>query len=398
MQGLPVTVRIPKPLFRHSSFVIRILCLGFCLSGIGSLAVATPRHPLYSFRDMLGPLSQRLLTLLQLTRMALVFTAISNGACEVLLRARFSPDQGRDWFPDNPETLLRSLAAMAAVSIGLYGFGMSLNDIIDRRRDSRIAAHRPLPSGRIRPVTAHAICVCLALLAGWDGAAYAHWNRETGSLSLTMLIITGALIVFYDVAGKYLVALGLVSLGLIRFLQASIAAPVLPVIWHPLLLLDHVTILSTVAYHWEQKRPPLTQKHWWTVMTGLGAINLAVIGIFGDYHWRHGDQTIRSLLSDLQVKWELLPVALTIPVFVLLAYYVRKKYPVGTDAGQKLMLYGLLWLIVYDAAFVGGYVNWAAAGILFCLLPIAWWSVQLMRWWSKVYSLSQRPVFQRART
>ena len=343
---------------------------------------------------MLGPLSQRILTLLQLTRMALVFTAISNGACEVLLR--LVHDGGRDLYLDNLD--VRALAAMSAVSIGLYGFGMSLNDIIARRRDSRIAAHRPLPSGRIRLSTAHAICTCLALLAGWGGAAYAHWTHENGSLSLALVIITGLLIVFYDFAGKYLVALGLISLGLIRFLQASIAAPVLPVIWHPLLLLNHVTILSAVAYHWEQKRPPLTRKHWWTVCAGLAFLNLIVIGIFGDFYWRHGDQTIRDLLAALQVNLSLVPVILTIPVFIALAYRVRRLNPVGTDAGQKLMLYGLLWLIVYDSAFVAGYVSLTAAAVLFCLLPIAWWSVQLMRWWSKVYSLSQRPEFQRART
>jgi hypothetical protein len=36
------------------------------------------------------------------------------------------------------------------------------------------------------------------------------------------------LIVFYDLAGKYLVALGLLSLGLIRFFHAVIPAPQLP--------------------------------------------------------------------------------------------------------------------------------------------------------------------------
>ena len=340
---------------------------------------------------MLGPLSQRILTLLQLTRMALVFTAISNGACEVLLRAAGPP--GVNHYLDNLD--LRALAAMSAVSIGLYGFGMSLNDIIDRRRDTRIAAHRPLPSGRIRLVTAHAICACLALLAGWGGAAYAHWSPPTGSISLGLVIITILLIVFYDLAGKYLVALGLISLGSIRFLQASIAAPTLPVVWHPLLLLDHVTILSTVAYHWEQKRPTLTKKHWWTVMGGLALLNLGVIAVFG---WRLGDRTLAGLLSALNVNRDLIPVAITIPAFIALAWRVRRTNPAPGDAGQKLMLYGLLWLIVYDAAFVAGYVSWAAAAVLFCLLPIAWWSVQFMRWWSKVYSLAQRPVFQRART
>ena len=338
---------------------------------------------------MLGPLSQRILTLLQLTRMALVFTAISDGACEVLLRAANIP-QGRGQYLENLD--LKLLAAMAAISIGLYGFGMSLNDIIDRRRDSRIAAHRPLPSGRIRLVTAHAICACLALLAGWGGAAYEHW---TGSpISFALVVITGIFITFYDFAGKYLVALGLISLGMIRFLQAWIAAPLLPVIWHPLLLLNHVTILSTVAYHWEQKRPPLTPKHWGTVIGGLLGLDIAIIGAFG---WRRGDQSLRGLLPALNVNLSLLPVVLTIPVFIALAYWVRRKSEIATDAGQKLVLYGLLWLIVYDAAFVAGYVSWTAAAVLLCLLPIAWWSVQFMRWWSKVLSLSQRPVFQRAR-
>jgi hypothetical protein len=341
---------------------------------------------------MLGPLSQRILTLLQLTRMALVFTAISNGACEVLLRAALA--SGNRPYVENLD--LKALAAMSAISIGLYGFGMSLNDIIDRRRDSRIAAHRPLPSGRIKLVTAHAICVCLALLAGWGGAAYAHWTHDTtGSISFGLVIITGMMITFYDVAGKYLVALGLISLGLIRFLQAAIAAPMLPVIWHPLLLLDHVTILSAVAYNWEQKRPPLTRKHWGSVIGGLAGLNLGVIALFG---WRLGDKTLGGLLRELNVNGSLLPVAITIPLFIAIAWLVRRKNPTGSDAGQKIMLYGLLWLIVYDAAFVAGYVGWMAAGILFCLLPIAWWSVQLMRWWSKVYSLSQRPTFQRARS
>jgi hypothetical protein len=62
------------------------------------------------------------------------------------------------------------------------------------------------------------------------------------------------------------------------------------------------------------------------------------------------------------------------------------------------MLYGLLWLIVYDAAFVAGYVSWILGAIMLALLPIAWWSVVFMRWWSKVISVAQRPAFQRART
>ncbi len=342
---------------------------------------------------MFGPLSHRLLTILQLTRMALVFTAISNAAAEVLLRAA-NHGAGPD---DLLEALSpRALAAMTAASVGLYGFGMTLNDIIDRRRDSRVAAHRPLPSGRIRLATAHVICAGLGLLAAWGGWAYAHWSTPpTGRLSLLLLGLTVGLILFYDYAGKYLVGLGLLSLGLIRFMQASIAAPELPVVWHPLLLLNHVTILSAVCYHWEQKRPPLTPKHWATALGGLLAVDLGLIRVLG---WRWGDDTLRGLPKALHLNTSILPALAAVVAFVFVALVVRRRTANGREAGQKLMLYGLLWLIVYDAAFVGGYASWPAAAGLVCLLPIAFGSVQLMRWWGRVLSLSQRPVYQRART
>src|SRR6187549_1986981 len=101
---------------------------------------------------MLTAWSRRLLTLLQLTRMALVFTAIADAQAALLLAAGARPRAGE---PSDPLALLarhlrpEQMLAIAAVSIGLYGFGMSLNDIIDRRRDRQIAAFRPLPSGRV---------------------------------------------------------------------------------------------------------------------------------------------------------------------------------------------------------------------------------------------------------
>ena len=66
------------------------------------------------------------------------------------------------------------------------------------------------------------------------------------------------------------------------------------------------------------------------------------------------------------------------------------------EAGQTLMLYGLLWLIVYDACFVAVYVNYLAALFMLLLLPVAYFSVQLMRWWSKLVVASHRPEYKRA--
>lgn len=325
---------------------------------------------------MLKGLSRRLLTLLQLTRMALVFTAIADSYCTALLRMKV--------FGDHDVLQPSRMVAIAAMSVGLYGFGMSLNDIADRRRDSQMASHRPLPSGRVGLFTAHIISVLLAL--GALGAA-AYYSQVTHDWwSFFFVVWTGLLISFYDLAGKFLVAPGLLALGSIRFLHCLVPAPRMPVLWHPLLLLNHVTILSAVAYRWEEKRPTLTRIHYWTVGAGLALIDgLCIYVVYS----RHRPQGL-SLVPGLMV-----PAAAAI-VFAFIARYVRRRSPTSREAGQTVMLYGLLWLIVYDASFVLVYNGWLAAVLLLLLFPAAYFSVQLMRWWSKILTLSQRPTFKRA--
>ena len=315
--------------------------------------------------------------MLQLTRMALVFTAIADGYCTALLR--------REVFQDEDVLDPRRMVAIAAISVGLYGFGMSLNDITDRRRDLQIAAHRPIPSGRVGLLTAHIISVLLVASALAAGVIYSHLTGDWQSFGL--VLFTGLLISFYDLAGKYLVGLGLFTLGLIRFTHALVPAPRMPVLWQPLLLLNHVAILSTVAYRWEEKRPPLTKVHYWTVGALLAAVDAAVIAVV--YSRRRG--------AGLELRAGLLIPLAAVIAFIALCVYIRRRSASSREAGQTLMLYGLLWLIVYDACFVFAYVGWLAAALLLLLFPAAYFSVQLMRWWSKLMTLSQRPTFKRAR-
>src|SRR5437763_13660044 len=144
---------------------------------------------------VLTSLSQRVLPVLQLTRMALVFTAIADSMCGLLLRAA----QRRTLFHTRliEQIDKYQLVAVVIISVGLYGYGMSLNDIIDRRRDSQIAAHRPLPSGRIGVVTAHVICFLLALSALLGGIFFVYSNTINGWASLILVVSTGLLITFY---------------------------------------------------------------------------------------------------------------------------------------------------------------------------------------------------------
>jgi 4-hydroxybenzoate polyprenyltransferase len=339
---------------------------------------------------MAGVITRRLFPILQLTRMALVFTAISNSLCTLLILTRkHHPAGGNvlrqlDW---------REAVAVVIISTGLYGFGMSLNDIIDRRRDSQLAAHRPLPSGRIGVATAHLICGMLIALALVAGMAYSQWSGQ-GWISLVLVVWTAALIIFYDLAAKYLVALGLLSLGLIRFFHAVIPGPGLPLLWHPLLLLNHVTILSLVAYRWEDKRPRLTPIHWATVIGGLVTLDAMLIGLLW---WRRGQLPLEEPRGLWITPALAAPVA-AIGVFVILGWIIRYRSTSPREAGQRLMLYGLLWLIVYDFAFAAGYAGLPAALVLLVFLPLAYASVQVMRWWGGMIALSQRPQFKRAET
>jgi 4-hydroxybenzoate polyprenyltransferase len=334
---------------------------------------------------MLGSISHRLLPVLQLTRMALVFTAIADSACGLLLRAaRLRHEHaGSLW-----EYLdLDHLIATAIISIGLYGFGMSLNDIIDRRRDTQISPNRPLPSGRIGLFTAHLICGLLAASALLGGLYFVWTGVLHGWVTFALIIWTGLLITFYDVAGKYLVWPGLITLGLIRFFHAIIPAPSIPVLWHPLLLFNHVAVLSTIAYRWEEKRPPLTDAQRWAALGVIALVDLLAIGIT---RW------LRP--ASLWIEPGLMVPASAALLFATVALVIRGRLTNRRAAGQTLMLYGLLWLIVYDASFVGAYVGWIEGLLILTLLPLAYLSVQLMRWWSKLVLASQRPDYKRAGT
>jgi hypothetical protein len=214
-------------------------------------------------------------------------------------------------------------------------------------------------------------------------------------VSVLLLLWTASLITMYDYVGKYLVWLGLVTLGAIRFFHALIPAPEIPVVWHPLLLLNHVAILSAVCYRLEDKRPRLRRSHWWSF---FGALLLSdVLCLIAVWWWFMYDWDLRNVIPALRIRLDLLIPLAAVAGFIILALVLRWRHSDPRRAGQSIMLYGLLWLIVYDASFVAAYVSWADAGLLLLLLPAAYISVQLMRWWSKVISLSQKPTFQRAR-
>jgi 4-hydroxybenzoate polyprenyltransferase len=322
--------------------------------------------------------------------MALVFTALADSGCALMI---WAARQARD----NGQTLWQQLnftqcVSLAMVSVGLYGFGMSLNDIIDRRRDSQLSPTRPLPSGRIGLAAAHVVCTLLILMALFGAEIYSDVTPKS-QLSLILAVFTAALITFYDFAAKYLVVPGLLSLGLIRFFHATVAAPSLPMIWQPLLLLNHVTILSMVCYHLEKKRPALRPVHRRSIYLGLLGIDLFAIALI--WWRRHGRDPSMPVSQILSLQPQLLMPFGAAVVFVGIGFWIRRQAANRREAGRTLMLAGLLWLIVYDATFAAGFASPAAGACILLLLPAAYFSVMAMRAWSRVMLLSQRPEFKR---
>jgi hypothetical protein len=239
---------------------------------------------------------------------------------------------------------------------------------------------------------AHVICALLGII-GLAGAAAMVALHPNQWLTLVIAAWTVLLIAFYDYAGKYLVGLGLLSLGLIRFFHAAIPAPTLQIPWHAIVLLVHVTLLSTLCYRLEGKRPRLTLGHLFTVIGGLILIIGTLLAML--IQRRAGVVPVRIALWIIP---ELAYVGAAIITFLAVAFTIRMQNHDPRAAGRSLMLYGLVWLIVYDAIFVYVYATtpWWSLAVL-ALLPVALLAVQIMRAWSKLMDLSAKPEYERAR-
>jgi 4-hydroxybenzoate polyprenyltransferase len=292
---------------------------------------------------------------MELMRLPLVITAISNTQAAYLLSL---------WSADRSFNGGASLSLLA-MSIGLYSFGMVMNDIVDNRRDLYLHPNRPLVSGRFSMQEAYLLAAAL-LIVGFGGGMCFAVGFGGGLMSLFFLVWTLLLIFFYNLMGKFVGAVGILTLGLTRFFHASIAQSHLPVVWHPLVLLDHVAILSAICYYLEGKRPRLSRVHWIASAAGLIGLNLFLAGSVVIVGWFKVDD-VADLPERIGLTSGLLWPAIAVGVFAALvgALLLSLRETQGLShrdllerqrtIGRKLMFFGLLWLIIYDIAFACGY-------------------------------------------
>jgi hypothetical protein len=148
----------------------------------------------------------------QLLRVANVFTAASNVIAGFLLVQR-------GWQPLGPMLLL------VIASMLLYEAGMVLNDVCDAKLDAVERSERPIPSGRVSKRNALRVGVAL-LIGGIVSAISVTWL--TGQFAPSLIAVTlAAIIVLYNVRAKS-TRLGLLTMGLCRFLNVCLGASISP--------------------------------------------------------------------------------------------------------------------------------------------------------------------------
>lgn len=289
-------------------------------------------------------LASRLLPAFQLTRLSLVFGAVAD-AWFVILYTRGDPRYNH--VPAYTMPLVVDLAIAAILSIGLFAFAGTLNDLLDQRHDAAFSPDRPLPSGRIR--AGQAVVIAIGSLLAAIAAAIPF-----GNLALVFAVLAATGILFYDAVGKHLPAIGITIAGLVHV--AHMMVPNYDMIFTPpvWLVLTHVMVIAAVVHHLEGKRPRLSRLGiastiaawllWSTVILGLGVARGREAGFepFG-----------------IGVDTAIWPLA-AVGLFAIVAW--RKVRPVrGVMGSERLRRYGAMWHAIYAAAWFAGLGRWTEA-------------------------------------
>lgn len=291
-----------------------------------------------------------------------MFTAISNIWTMALLTRALPEPAGRTPV-EGDLPLWAVLLCTAVAAAGLYTFGMSLNDVMDARRDRTFAPDRPIPAGLISMAAAVGLAVGALLLA-------IAASVPLGPASTLMCVLCATMILFYDTLGKHFAGVGILTLGLVRTLNMLIACPAPGYDWPIWLTMTHVIALSAICHRMEGKRPQIEAWGGWTITAGWVFLSVAMMRWMGHHH----------TMSVPDHPWLAIGPALAVLLFVILGVAIVKRAPTARAAGGKLMKYGLLWLIVYDTAWLLSAELWRQAALVGSLLPLAMLSMSMMRY------------------
>ena len=318
-------------------------------------------------------LAFKLISAIRLTRLTMAFGAVSDVWFVILLTRATDP------YPEVIRvahiSLVFALVAGAVVAIGLFAYGAALNDVLDVRHDSAFRPDRPIPTGGIRLGQAIVVTIGALIITVVASAAM-------GLPALWIMLLVAGAILFYNAAGKYIPAVGCVTIGLIHAAHMLIPNVQLPFTLPVLLVMTHAMGIAAAVHILEDKRPRLTRSGilalgaGWIFWSGL----IIAYGAGRDGLWPQGTP-----------GWALLWPLAAVVAFIMIAIWKTGGVQ-GAAASEKLKRYGAMWQALYGAAWLValGYEMQAAA-----LTVLAIGGFTAMTLIKEVTGLSGRPIVYR---
>jgi 4-hydroxybenzoate polyprenyltransferase len=320
----------------------------------------------------------RLSPVLHLTRVTTAFAVIAN-TWFVILWTRANAVNGNEpggaagGVLEGP--LWPLLGGGALLGLGLYAFGMTINDILDVRRDRLLRPGRPLASGAMGMDAAISLVV-ITLIASVLGATV------FGVEAVLLTLLLHAAILAFNAAGKFIPGIGLVILGLIYGAHMVVPNLHLRFLWPVWLVMTHALVVRAVTHRMARRVPRLSKR----------AIVAAVVGwcfwsgVLLWFQWRRaGGHVWPEWVNPWAAVW---PAALAL-LFALVAWRKVLRYGPGARAAEKIERYGSLWLPLYACGWLLGTEHRDAGLLLLGLAAAGLVGMTLLR---ELYGLLEQPV------
>ncbi len=288
-----------------------------------------------------------------------VMTALVSGLWVMTLLGIYIEPETRRNVPLNGLGVAGALGLTALIAVGLGIFMMALNDALDARHDRAFEPNRPIPSGRVTQRSAFGLAMLGLLVA--LGATIPF-----GSLSMLMALIAAGAIVFYNVAGRFVPAVGIVTLGLIVGVTTLIPNPKLAFAWPILLMMSHTMAIATLRHWLAVKRPALSANNGWGIIVGWVFWSLVVLMMI-----RARGEGIEY--EGIQLIW--IGPAVAALLFGLILWLIlgpSTLHPRARRAtARRFTRLATLWLIVFNAGWLLSAGLWWQGLILLALLPVS---------------------------
>lgn len=325
----------------------------------------------------------RMITAIQLTRLTMGFGAVSDVWFVILLTQARSE---YNYMPVYGMNLAVALLAGATVAVGLFAFGASLNDVLDVRHDAAFSPDRPIPAGRIRFGQAIIVTVGALIIAMLGGIMLSLGEPgpgapSVGAAGMTLLTATG--ILFYNAAGKYIPAIGLVTVGLIHAAHMLIPNYQLMFLLPVWLVMTHTMVIAAFVHKLEDKRPRLRRRSLLAAAVGWLVCSVIVLSA--------GARQAEGLWPDHTPRFGAVFPIMAVIAFVVVAWF-KARGVAGRAAAEKLKRYGAMWQALYGAAWLAAIGLFAQAMWIGLFAVAGFIAMTLIK---EITGLSDRPVTYR---